>query len=236
MGKRLISQRRGRGSPTYRSPSHKFVAKASYPLSETPFKARIKDLVRDSARTAPLMILKSSDKTFCLPAPLHVNVGDEISLGESKEFKPGDVLMLKDVPVGKSVSNVELKPNDGGKICRASGSFARILEKSDNSVTIMLPSKKEKVLSPQCRVTLGIVSGGGRPEKPFVKAGKKFYVKKAKNKLYPRTSAVSMNAVDHPFGSGRGSHIGKPSTSPRFAPPGRKAGQIRAKRTGRKKK
>ena len=71
---------------------------------------------------------------------------------------------------------------------------------------------------------------------PFVKAGKKFYVKKAKNKLYPRTSAVSMNAVDHPFGSGRGSHIGKPSTSPRFAPPGRKAGQIRAKRTGRKKK
>ena len=59
---------------------------------------------------------------------------------------------------------------------------------------------------------------------------------KSFGKLYPRTSGVAMNAVDHPFGSGRGRHIGKPLTPPRFAPPGRNVGLLHAKRTGRKKK
>ena len=56
----------------------------------------------------------------------------------------------------------------------------------------------------------------------------------ARNKLYPRTSAVSMNAVDHPFGSGRGSHAGNPTIAPRFAPPGRKVGKLRPRRTGKR--
>ena len=56
-----------------------------------------------------------------------------------------------------------------------------------------------------------------------------------KNKLYPKTSGVAMNAVDHPFGSGRGRHVGKPKTPPRNAPPGRNIGLIRARRTGRKR-
>jgi len=236
MGKNIISQRRGRGSPRYRSPSHRFLAKAEYPRDNTPFRAKIKDLVNDPSRTAPLMVLDSPNGVFFLPAPLEVKVGDEISVGGSKELKSGDVAMLRDIPVGQMINNVEIKPNDGGKICRASGSFARVLEKTEKSVTIMLPSKKAKVLSPLCRGTIGVIAGGGRPEKPFVKAGKKFYATKARNKLWPRTSAVSMNAVDHPFGSGRGSHMGKPSTAPRFAPPGRKVGQIRARRTGRRKK
>ena len=58
---------------------------------------------------------------------------------------------------------------------------------------------------------------------------------KARNKLYPRTSGVAMNAVDHPFGCGRGRHVGKPKTVSRFAPPGRKVGLIAPKRTGRRK-
>jgi large subunit ribosomal protein L2 len=236
MGKRLISQRRGRGTPTYKSPSHKYVAKAAYPYFEKPITAVVKDLVRDSARTAPLMILNSDNKSFCLPATLDVKVGDEIKLGATKNFKTGDVAYLKDVPVGENITNIELKPNDGGKICRSSGAFAKVVEKVDGKVVIRLPSKKRKELHENCRVTLGIIAGGGRTEKPWVKAGKKFHAKKAKNKLYPRTSPVSMNAVDHPFGSGRGSHIGKPMNSPRFAPPGRKAGLLRAKRTGRRKK
>jgi len=58
---------------------------------------------------------------------------------------------------------------------------------------------------------------------------------KAKNKLYQRVSGVAMNAVDHPFGSGRGRHIGKSKVAPRNAPPGRNVGLIRARRTGRKR-
>ena len=59
---------------------------------------------------------------------------------------------------------------------------------------------------------------------------------KARGRLYPQTSGVAMNAVDHPFGSGRGRHAGKPTVPPRHAPPGRKVGQIKARKTGRGKK
>ena len=82
-------------------------------------------------------------------------------------------------------------------------------------------------------VKLGKIAGSGKKEKPLVKAGKKYHIMKAKGKLYPRTSGVAMNAVDHPFGSGRGRHAGKPLTAPRFAPPGRNVGKIKAKRTGK---
>ncbi|MAF35574.1 50S ribosomal protein L2 [archaeon] len=233
MGKRIISQRRGRKSPVYASPGHRFVTKVSYPITEKITKVKVKAIIHDPARSAPLMVLALGDRDCCLPAPLNVKVGDELVIGTKKQSRAGNIMALKDVPLGESVSNIELKPLDGGKICRSSGTFARVVEKNDAGVTVRLPSKKNKILNPNCRVTVGIIAGGGRPEKPFVKAGKKYHIMRARNKLYPKTSAVSMNAVDHPFGSGRGSHMGKPGTPPRFAPPGRKVGQIRARKMGR---
>jgi len=98
----------------------------------------------------------------------------------------------------------------------------------------MLPSKKEIKLNSRCRATIGSVAGAGRTEKPFIKAGKKHYKMKAKNKLWPRTSAIKMNAIDHPFGSGRGKNLGKSKTPKRNSPPGRKVGQLRASRVGKK--
>ena len=98
-----------------------------------------------------------------------------------------------------------------------------------------MPSKKEKEFNANCRATIGVVAGGGRLEKPFLKAGKKWHAKRARGKLYPVTSAVAMNAVEHPFGSGRGRHMGKPNVAPRHAPPGRKVGLVRPRRTGRKR-
>ena len=97
-----------------------------------------------------------------------------------------------------------------------------------------MPSKKQKQFHPNCRATVGVIAGSGKGEKPILKAGKRHHMMKARNKLYPQTSGVAMNAVDHPFGSGRGRHKGKPTIAPRFAPPGRKVGMIRARRTGRK--
>ena len=96
-----------------------------------------------------------------------------------------------------------------------------------------MPSRKEVDFNSSCRATVGIVSGGGRLEKPFIKAGNRWHAMRARGRLYPITSAVAMNAVEHPFGSGRGRHMGKPSVAPRHAPPGRKVGQVRARRTGR---
>ncbi len=57
---------------------------------------------------------------------------------------------------------------------------------------------------------------------------------KAKGAVYPRVSGVAMNAVDHPFGSGRGKHAGRPRTVGRNAPPGQKIGLIRARKTGKR--
>ena len=98
-----------------------------------------------------------------------------------------------------------------------------------------MPSKKEKNFNGNCRAVVGIIAGEGRLEKPVVKAGRKHHIKKAKSKLWPRTSAVKMNAIDHPFGSGRAKNP-KSKISKRNAPPGRKVGLLRPRRTGRKKR
>jgi len=97
-----------------------------------------------------------------------------------------------------------------------------------------MPNKNEITFSGDCRATIGTIAGSGRVLKPFVKAGRMFYKMKARNKLWPRTSAVKMNAVDHPFGSGRGKRI-KSKIAKRNAPAGARVGHIRPSRTGRKK-
>jgi len=101
---------------------------------------------------------------------------------------------------------------------------------------VKLPSGATKLLKDACRATIGVVAGGGRIEKPFLKAGKKFHWMRAKGHKYPRVRGVAMNACSHPFGGGRHQHPGKPTTVSRHAPPGRKVGHIAARMTGRKEK
>ena len=72
--------------------------------------------------------------------------------------------------------------------------------------------------------------------KPLLKAGNAYYKMKAKNKLWPRSSASAMNAVDHPFGNKRTSRKSKARPISKNAPPGRKVGTVAARRTGRKKR
>ena len=104
-----------------------------------------------------------------------------------------------------------------------------------NRVTLILPSKKEKEFNQDCRATIGTIAGAGRTEKPFLKAGFKYHAMRARNKKYPKTSGVAMNAVAHPFGGSSSSSKGKAATVSRDAPPGRKVGKLAAKRTGWKR-
>ena len=97
-----------------------------------------------------------------------------------------------------------------------------------------MPSKKEKAFNKNCRAVIGVIAGSGRLEKPLIKAGKMHYISKSKGKLWPRTSAVKVNVIDHPFGSGRGKNP-KSKVAKRNAPPGRKVGLIRPRRTGKRK-
>lgn len=100
---------------------------------------------------------------------------------------------------------------------------------------ISLPSGKTRYINDLCLATIGVVSASGRTEKPFVKAGNKFHLMKAKGHKYPRVRGRAMIAAVHPFGSGRRG-ARKVTTVSHDTPPGRKVGLIAAKRSGRKKK
>jgi large subunit ribosomal protein L2 len=182
------------------------------------------------------MKVKSDDGRKVLGfAPEGIAVGEEIVIGTGAGIKDGNVLCLRDIPEGTLIHNIEIHPGDGGKMVRASGTFARIVAKTENEIRVKLPSRKEKLLLPECRAAIGIVAGAGRLEKPFLKAGTRFMKMAARNKLYPRVSGVSMNAVDHPFGGSSSHSKGRPTQAPRDAPPGRKVGKIAPRRTGRRK-
>tara|TARA_Y100000310_G_scaffold345610_1_gene467280 strand:- start:2343 stop:3068 length:726 start_codon:yes stop_codon:yes gene_type:complete len=241
MGKRIITQRRGRGSHTYKSPSHRFkgeIKLRAYDKTEKEgsMKGVVKDIVNCPGHSAPLALVRYENKeTVLMAAPLGIKVNDTVESGIDAGVSGGNVLPLKNMPDGTLINNIEVRPGDGGKLVRSSGSFAKIVGKVGDQIVIRLPSKKQKKINGDCRAIIGVVAGGGRKEKPFLKAGTRMHAKRAKNKLYPQTSGVAMNAVDHPFGSGRGRHAGKPKTAPRYAHAGRNVGLIKAKRTGRKK-
>ena len=229
MGKRIISQARGHGSMTYQARKTAYIYRIKYPMAAG--EAEIIDIIHSAAHSAPLSKIKIGNEIFYNPAFNGAFIGQKLMIGG--EATPGNILMLKDVPVGLSIFNIERNPGDGGKMIRASGSSATLLKKYDNNkASLMMPNKNEVMLSGNCRVTIGVIAGEGRMSKPFLKAGKMFYKMKARNKLWPRTSAVKMNAVDHPFGSGRGKRI-KSKIAKRNAPPGARVGHIRPSRTGR---
>jgi len=237
MGKNLIQQARGKGGPRYRAPSFRYKGQVKHlaPNADV-VKGRIISLITCQGHNAPLAEIKLDNNEYHLIiAPEGIREGDMIEAGDSAEIRPGSLLPLKNVPEGTLVYDIESRPGDGGKFCRSSGTFARVLGKTGDSVTIQFPSKKQKTLGLNCRACIGTVAGSGRKEKPMLKAGKKHYAKKAKNKLYPIVSGNAQNAVDHPFGNSRSQRKSKARPTSRNAPPGRKVGMISARRSGRKK-
>lgn len=241
MGKRIISQRRGRGTTTYRTHSFRWKTRVQHRKydqieRESIIRGRVRDLRHNKGLLAPIAVIKYEDnKLSNIFAPDGMRVGDEVQSGPRSEIKPGNTLPLKSIPEGTFIYNIEIKPGDGGKLCRAPGMTSKLISNLNDVVLVELPSKKQKKLSILCRATIGMVTGIGRKDKPIVKAGKRHHMMRARGKLYPLTSGVAMNAVDHPFGSGRGRQHAKIKPPSRFAPPGRKVGPIGARRTGRKK-
>ncbi|MBT3814096.1 50S ribosomal protein L2 [Candidatus Woesearchaeota archaeon] len=233
MGKRIIQQRRGRGTGAYRAPSFNYQGKVVHNNLDT--SGTVVDIIHCAGHSAPLIEVQylTGNKSLAF-APEKIKVGDSIIVG-GEEIKSGNVLRLKNVPEGTLVHNLELRPGDGGKLVRASGSFAKVVAKTEKAIRVKLPSNKEKLFLPECRASIGIIAGGGRLEKPLMKAGNRFHKMKARNKLYPKVCGISMNAVDHPFGGCHSTHKGRPTLSPRSAPPGRKVGKIAPRRTGRRK-
>ena len=126
---------------------------------------------------------------------------------------------------------------DRGSFAKTSGTYAIIVSHSDedNKTKLKLPSGAKKSVSSFSRAMLGIVSGGGRIDKPILKAGNQYHKYKAKRNCWPKTKGVCMNPVEHVFGGGNQQHIGKPATIARNTTHGRKVGLIAARRTGRRR-
>jgi large subunit ribosomal protein L2 len=236
MGKNIIQQARGKGGPSYKSPGFRSIGKPKHKkLGESAVKGKIVDIISCPLHSSPLLqVLYEDGDNVLMIAPEGVKVGDEIISG-GDEAEIGNTMSLKNIPEGTLVYNIEHMPGDGGKFVRTSGSFARVATKLANEVLVTLPSKRQKRFVPECRASIGIIAGSGRKDKPFLKAGIKHFAKRAKNKIYPIVSGSAMNAVDHPFGNKRTSRKSKAKPVPRNAPPGRKVGMLRPKRTGKKK-
>ncbi len=239
MGKRITSQRRGKGTSVYRAPSHRYRGDICY-RKITPkeiegvIKGVVMDVIHDPGRSAPLVDVRYEDgERGYLLACEGVKVGDEVLIGSEAVIAQGNVLPLSKIPEGTPVNNVELTPGDGGKLIRSSGTYGLLITHDVDRAVIQLPSGALKTVDSRCRATVGVVAGGGRRDKPLLKAGKMYYKVGSKAKYWPIVRKVRMNPVAHPFGGGSGAP-GKPTTVSRNAPPGKKVGLIAAKRTGKK--
>ncbi len=244
MPKRLKTQRRGKGSPVYTA-TLKAVVDAKYVNVNKLFdsnsdasvvRGEVVDLFTDPSKSGVVAkILYDNGEVEYNIAAEGLRLGQRVFQGAGAELEIGNVKPLGSCVEGCPVFNVENHFGDGGKLVRSSGMYATILAKEEQKVLLKLPSGRIVSLKPENRATIGIVGGGGRREKPFVKAGKKFFAMKAKHKKYPIVRGIAMNALSHPFG-GANHHPGKSKSVSRHAAPGRKVGDIASKRTGRRKK
>ncbi|MEZ0393982.1 MAG: 50S ribosomal protein L2 [Desulfurococcaceae archaeon] len=239
MGKRILVQRMGRGSPTFRSPGHLRIAPARYP---EPSKVQgtqrgvVVALHHDPGRWVPLAEVRLENGVeFFMPAVEGMFVGQAIEIGPGAPLANGNVLPIGKIPEGTQVSNIEKRPGDGGRYARSSGAYAVVLSHGAETTQVQLPSGAIVEVSNEARATMGVVAGGGRLEKPLMKAGASYYKWSAKAHKWPKVRGVAMNPVSHPHGGGSHQHVGRPSTVARNTPPGRKVGHIAAKRTGRKR-
>jgi len=226
MGKRIISRRRGSGTPTYRSPSHRHHGPIYHPAASLVGDGTVISIEQAPGRSAPVAEVTAPDGTTVrILAPAGLATGDTVAFHEGKVDR-GSILALARIPDGTLVSNIEVKPFDGGRLVRSAGSGALVVAHSGNEVTVQLPSGDFKRLLDTCRAEVGAVGGSGRLERPIIKAGKKVWATRSLARAAFKVRGVAMNPVNHPFGGGAHQHVGRPSTVSSGTWPGAKVGRF----------
>eukprot|EP01071_Lankesteria_metandrocarpae_P013337 Lankesteria_metandrocarpae@DN7069_c0_g1_i1.p1 len=245
MGRVIRAQRKGRPSCTFKAHTHKRQGAAK--LRTLDFSERngyirgvVNDILHDSGRGAPLatvhfrnMYRFKKDKELMV-AVEGMYSGQYLYCGNKAKLAVGNILPVGNMPEGTIVSSLEAKSGDRGKLAKASGCYATVIGHSEDGrkTRVRLPSGSRKSVSAKSRAMVGLVAGGGRMDKPLLKAGNAYRKYKVKRNCWPKVRGVAMNPVDHPHGGGNHQHIGHPSTVSRHAPPGQKVGLIAARRTG----
>lgn len=245
MGRVIRAQRKGAGSVFKSINKHrKGAAKlraVDYAERHGYIKGVIKDIVHDPGRGAPLAIIHFRDpykyktnKELMIAAE-GMHLGQFVYCGKKAQLTIGNVLPVGNMPEGTIVCNLEEKCGDRGKVARASGNYATIIAHNPDTkkTRVKLPSGCKRNIPSANRAMIGIVAGGGRIDKPLLKAGNSYHKYKAKRNCWPKVRGVAMNPVEHPHGGGNHQHIGKASTVKRGTSAGRKVGLIAARRTGR---
>ena len=162
----------------------------------------------DPNRSANIALLQYEDgeKRYII-APVGLKDGDVVVSGPTADIKPGNALQIKDIPVGTLIHNIELVPGRGGQLARSAGNSAQLMAKEGAYAQVRLPSGEVRMVSVNCKATIGVVGNIDHENISIGKAGRKRHMG-----IRPTVRGVVMNPNDHPHGGGEGkSPIGRPS-------------------------
>ena len=164
----------------------------------------IKTIEYDPNRNAriALVVYTDGEKRYII-APNELKVNDEILSSKDKQIKvkPGNALVLENIPVGSMIYNIELTPGKGGQLVRGAGNSAQLMAIEGDYVTIKLPSGEVRKVYKKCMATMGTVSNSEYLTIRLGKAGRKRHLG-----IRPSVRGKAMNPVDHPHGGGEGKH------------------------------
>lgn len=171
-------------------------------------KGKVASIEYDPNRNALIALLyyEDGEKRYIL-YPRTLKTGHNVISGKSVSIEVGNALPLSEIPLGTAVHNIELTAGKGGQIVRAAGTYAQIVAKEGNFVTVKLPSSEVRIIRKECYATIGQVGNIDASNITIGKAGRNRWLGKK-----PNVRGVVMNPVDHPHGGGEGrSPIGKPN-------------------------
>ena len=160
----------------------------------------VKSVEYDPNRSAfiALIVYTDGDKRYIL-APTGIKVGQVVVSGEMVAPEVGNAMLLKNIPLGTLVHNIELRPGQGGKLARSAGNYAQLLARDGKYATLKMPSGETRMILVTCLATIGTTSNPDHNQESYGKAGRTRWFGRR-----PRTRPVAMNPVDHPMGGGEG--------------------------------
>jgi len=160
----------------------------------------VERLEYDPNRSAFIALLKYEDGELSyILAPQRLGAGDKVIASRAADIKPGNAMHLASIPVGTIVHNVEMKPEKGGQIARAAGTYAQIVGRDQGYTLVRLNSGEQRRILGTCMATIGAVSNPDNSNTNMGKAGRSRWLGRR-----PHTRGVAMNPVDHPHGGGEG--------------------------------
>lgn len=162
--------------------------------------AVVERLEYDPNRSAniALVLYKDGERRYIL-APKGLKAGDQIQSGVDAAIKAGNTLPMRNIPVGSTVHNVEMKPGKGGQLARSAGTYVQIVARDGAYVTLRLRSGEMRKVEADCRATLGEVGNAEHMLRVLGKAGAARW-----RGIRPTVRGTAMNPVDHPHGGGEG--------------------------------